>query len=141
MNNDSDAKVIFGELETLARVELPCFTSSAQVALDMMGGEDFLCRSLKNPTNALQVKFPSGNVIRPNLTATPLSKNGLLIKIRRRKSSSCDTEKEKPDIEILGGVPRSYVFNTTADYQVAINTSLSSLFYINAMYSFCLVHW
>lgn len=120
-------KISYADLKLLTRVELPCFVGEPDKAFATMGGEDTVCNTLRDSTNQLQFRFPADNVNRSSLVASSVNKNGILLRYRRPKRSA-DSQASQPNkivCEVMGGVPRSLVFNNLADYQVCESTATS----------------
>lgn len=116
-------RITYADLKQLTRVELPCFINDPEQAFAAMGGRETVNNTLKDSTNQLQFRFPAENINRSSLTASSMNKNGILLRFRRPKQSSSLAEGPPSEVlcDVVGGVPRSLVFNNLADYQVCIS--------------------
>jgi hypothetical protein len=119
-NNDSTS-FVYGDIPTYARIELPCFVSSAQKGLETLGGQGVVCNALRDSGTSLQFRFSPNEPSKPSLSSSSVHTNGFLLRIRRRKASNATTDEspsEAPTIEVVGSVNQSFVFTNPADYQV-----------------------
>ena len=114
--NDSSMQVIqYGNLRELIRVELPCLMKDEEKAINLLGGMSAINDAAKDTDNSLQFKISTFNSNGSTVSATTVHKNGILLKLRRRKDDHTQTE-----CSVLGAVPRSYVFNNLCDYKVIL---------------------
>jgi hypothetical protein len=107
-----------GDLKEIVSVELPCFVKSSKTALEMLGGDAALQSAFDSNTSSssLQLRFPTKDQTRHNVQGGPIGRQGILIKIRRKK-----TDPTNMSVEVLGCVNKSFVFNNPSDYQVCFS--------------------
>lgn len=115
-SNTSRIVLSVSELKRLVHVDMPCFVKSSASAINMLGGEDFVCNSLDKDVSNIQLRFPGDNVCSSNQIGSNIESNGFLVKIRRRKNPS--RSGQDVSTSVLGVVKKSYVFNNPSDYQV-----------------------
>ena len=117
-NGRSTIQVVCGEVPEISRLELPCFVQSGEKALDCLGGKDTVCEAMKDSESALQFKYPTAEITQTQIAASLVHKNGLLLRIRRKKASAGNVQPSDTTCEIVGKVSRSFNFDNLADYQV-----------------------
>jgi hypothetical protein len=119
------AKFNYADLEELVRIELPVFVESADRGLELMGGAEVVGELVREPAaHPLQFRFPSANPHRSNLVASSKKTNGILVRLRRSKSSQ--------SVTVLGGVSTSFQFTSPADYQFLPASVMSANKHIHA---------
>jgi hypothetical protein len=120
-NTNCSIQINVGDLKELISVELPCFVKSSKTAIEMLGGDAALQSAFDNNTSScsLQFRFPTKDQTRHNIQGCPIGRQGVLIKIRRKK-----TDPDNMSVEVLGCVNKTFLFNNPADYQVFSRGSL-----------------
>lgn len=139
-NQSHSIIVRYGELDQqFLLVEMPCFVKSIPTALNMLGINRTDLKIDKNSarnhepkektsqyigdqllkSGTLNLKLPCDHdPFRHDLEANSITKNGILIKIRRKKNSIVDEENHS--VEVIGSVSKSFIFNNPADYHVLL---------------------
>jgi hypothetical protein len=98
-------------LPFITMIELPFMTENNEKALSMLGGEKAIKSTIIND-GTLHTSLQEGYSI--PIHSTTQKSQGILIRLKRRKN---DTE-QVPDVEVIGLVKKSYVFNNPATYNV-----------------------
>lgn len=119
-NNGSLVRAVCGEIPEISRLELPCFVQSNDKALDCLGGKDSVCEAIRDSESTLQFKYPTTDLTQTQIGASLVHKNGLLLKIRRKKPTAGGVQSTSTTCEIVGKVSRSFNFDSLADYQVSL---------------------
>ena len=100
-----------GDLQEVVRLELPCYVSSVESSFEMIGGFNSLKSSLLNDSTVL-FRFPGTDPLKGCLHSSIKFKNGLLIKLRRKKiSGDCKAT-------VIGFCRKTIEFDHLADFQV-----------------------
>lgn len=106
-------------LKELSRIELPSFESDMASAVRAVGGEQRIAEAIQLQQIPLQYNLTEGCIPSSVINATPVNKNGFLVRIRRERANPTNTT-----CELLGAVPKSYVFNALADYKVNVASTI-----------------
>ncbi len=135
VGGNSETSVYLKDLKSFIAVELPCFVGSSSKAFSMLGGEDQVTASLQRGDDAiLSLRYsnehsPFCNGLKGTTTQ---KRNGLLIKITRKKQSSSKAGSSQSstvtNVEVLGLVEKMWSFSEPADYQVASNMSIPLIY-------------
>lgn len=102
-------------------MELPCFVQSTDTAFECVGGYDVASEAMKDTESTdspIQFRYPGTSTSFTSLSASVQQKKGLLLKIRRKKSSNGAPTENTVSCQIIGTVDRTIAFNNLADYEV-----------------------
>lgn len=110
------------EMKPIYMVNMPCFVNTEDTAIDMLGGQEHVAYTIKNETSTIQLRFPNHNPFAYNLIGSIGSKSGVLLRIKRKKSSisNSSTSSDRPIAEIVGKVTKGYDFKIPSDYAVSV---------------------
>ena len=128
-----------GSLPQLTRVEMPCFMKDTAKVLEALGGQDIVMESLLGDANFLHANLtPHENPPRYSFKATPVTSNGFLVKIRRKKKRVPGDTEAQPTVKIVGHVAKSYIFDRPVGCQVWYD--IASI-YFSCVCSLCSTPW
>lgn len=110
------------ELQPLVMVEYPGFVKNVDQALTTLGGLDTIDKISKSEKDRLELKFRRADPLAHPAYGDRSSKKCLVLRLRKRKSSTCktrdtDDEEHNHEISVIGKVQTSYVFETLAEFQ------------------------
>lgn len=112
----------YGSLPQLSRIEMPCFMKDKAKVLECFGGEKILMESLLGMSDVNQLHAtltPQEDPPRYTFQARPVTSNGFLLKIRRKKKQYISPgEISQPEVSVLGHVSKSFIFDRPVGYQV-----------------------
>lgn len=114
VSDSTNICVSYGSVDSLLRVELPVIQQNLSKAVASVGGDSALTEVSTDPSHQLHYSTKDGKgslALGSSLT----NKNGLLIRLRRRKS-----QPEHTECEVLGAIQHSHAFTSLADYKVRI---------------------
>lgn len=116
-NNDGTDRLhfLYVGLKELSRIELPAFETDVPSAVHAVGGEQRIAEAVQLQQIPLQYNLAEGCIPSSVINATTVNKNGFLVRIRRERANPANTS-----CELIGAVPKSYIFNALADYKVII---------------------
>lgn len=119
------------ELDRLKCIELPCFVKDGMAALDMLGGKESVFNGLLQEDISCQFRFPGSNPLRSNLTGSISGKQGVIIKVVRKKRT-----KQIMRTEVVGRVHQKVIFDNPADYQVIMNVKVKNII-LSFLFLYC----
>lgn len=133
-NIECDLTLSRTDIQTLPRlsvIQLPCFFRSIDSAVAHLGGHDRVAAALSDDADGedsarLTFRFHTAgnNSLSTPLVAVPSMKNGVLVKLRRRKGTG-----EITAATPMGIIARHYSFPSPCDFQVSFSR-FSCLFHL-----------
>eukprot|EP01041_Mallomonas_annulata_P009959 gene9959-20710_t len=140
MENDfSNISAKLCDLPQLALIEMPCFITSSEVGIGMLGGQKHIQKALRSGNYdpySLSINFSPKDPLRQGILSQKISSNGILVRIIRKKNRKNDaitdqssSRNEVVSVDIIGKVTRKIVFSSPADFQFLPTSTSTSMMY------------
>lgn len=129
---------------TLLCVQYPGYVASLPKVMATIGGDSAVERAYNNSNALLELRFRPNNPAAHPIRAVREPANGILLKIRRKKSSSLDPSREDEEaavesVEVLGVIRSEFKFSgtDTTVVVVCITCLVAHRLQACATFSFC----